>query len=66
MTGVIYSWLFKFTHQHNAGFTENSSAPPKTDPVHSNHNNCKVIQIEYKFPKIDTIQISSCENITLH
>ena len=25
--GVIYSWLFKYTQQHTAGFTENSIGP---------------------------------------
>ena len=27
LDGVIYSWLFKYTQQHTAGFTENSWNP---------------------------------------
>ena len=48
-SGVIYSWLFKYTQQHTAGFTENSNyfhivwvlAPPNTGPRPC--NTCRIV-----------------------
>jgi len=41
-TGVIYSWLFEFTQQHTAGFTENNWAThplwPKEKGQKENNN----------------------------